>query len=134
MVEEIQNKETEWDSSLATLIRIDNIIKAMHGYRMGKNWESYFDSVYSLFVEGQTKFNPKEIIENKTYQKKINDSITQPVEFKNVITPLPNLQRLNIIKTVPFVMEYELWLMRVLDSHNMLMRNAKNGIQKFRGM
>jgi len=81
------HKDTEFNSNLATLIRINNLIVQIHLLRRGiiplNNFgvplksgnptELYIDTLYGLWIEINAKMTPDEKNQNNTKQKSIND-------------------------------------------------------------
>ena len=69
-------KETEFDSSVATLYRIDALIKLLHETAIGKHYgensnEMYLRTLDRLFMETQTKMTDDEFNNAKKYQTQI---------------------------------------------------------------
>lgn len=133
-----QVKETEFDSSLATLIRIDFLIKALHDVALdfyNQDWKHkrrYLDLIDRLYLEGRAKFTKDEESRSQaydgllcnlaaTYNKFLYDSETNKAKHLEGWSKIKNAAR-----------EYEFFIMRCLDRHNMLLRDSKDAMTKFR--
>jgi len=135
-----KGKQTEFDSSFATLQRIDCIIKGAHTSAVNMDQVHYIIFVERMFVEARAKMKQSELEKCEMFQDKINKLRTR---YKNVLTN-PFLidevgtrkfnnnysEAWNFLLTV--VKEYELHLMATMDNHNMLMRDTKDGMTRFR--
>lgn len=137
MAGEKNNKETEFNSSLATLIRIDEIIRELHQIAMNGRGFDYLKALDRLYIEAQNKMNKVELgraaeLQELLYNLRLKWNRELGMKWRG--------QKLN----ANFVMgwdeinhaarEYEIFIMRSMDSHGMLMRDAKKGLEKFRGM
>lgn len=147
--EKTQYKETEFDSSIATLQRIDNLIKILHMSKANidnsfRTDDYYFRNMFyemldEIYSEGQTKFTKDEKVFCKGLQNKISEAMenygnnlwNHTIKIRNIVTI--NIKYIEAWKEVmPMIRRYRIYLMIFLDRHNMLMKTSKMGIQKFR--
>ncbi len=144
-------KETEFNSSVATLMRIDQLIKELHCLRRGiiprdkfgfpvktgNTTELYLDTLFDLHIEVATKMNKgegSELSKSEECQKDIDDCKTKYG---------PNLKTTTVIKGMPskeyrndqFYIGWEelhklgdkyfYFLMNTADVHGMLLINKR---------
>lgn len=133
MVEEEKNiKQTEFDSSVATLRRIDELIRILHNCKLRlvdyfEHDKLYIDTLDELFGEGHTKFTPEERKKCDEYYKQIDNLKQRLLNENKYIGPSWKL-KLNIkyLQTKDVLMktarDYYLYLMRLLDAHGMLLK------------
>lgn len=133
-------KETEWDSSKATLQRIDALIRKMQSIKtneyLGHGEDPkivYLEALDCLFMEGNNKFTTTEQEECKKHQDQISDIIQKTnghlfsKHIKNRDSVKINslyIQAWNEVNVLS--RDYELYIMSCLDNHNMLMRNRRD--------
>jgi hypothetical protein len=143
-----QDKLTEFNMSLATLQRIDKLIKqanlcsqglfaAFCGLPIDDN-KLYIKALDGIYLEAQCKMTPTEIEECRNYRikigeafKKWNKDINRPtIEESGIQKGNQNYYRAwREIKRI--AREYNIYLMQVMDKHNMLLKNkdlAADGI------
>lgn len=128
-------KQTEFDSSVATLQRIDKLIQVLHGSQLDfmdrTNRYSYLISLDRLFIEGNPKFTPEEKEKCREHQTGINIfRNTHKNEMRD-----PKYRKYNEYWNIVLdqARTYEIYLMECLDNHNMLLKDSSAGINKFRG-
>jgi len=142
-MDEISNKEvfkeTEFDSSVATLYRIDGLIQKIHSCAILPGLTQklmYIDLVKRLYVEAQNKFTK---IEEKSANEFLERLDTVQIKWsdhmfassgRNGRISKEYCRAWNEIMEV--ANEFEIFVMRALDNHNMLMKTAKTGMERFR--
>lgn len=144
------NQETEFNSSVATLKRIDDLMRQLHDLSRGiipttkfgipiitgNPYELYISTIERLYLEGQTKFDKEETtrleqlkigiqeIKNKygvNLQLKIISKGMPPHEYDNQEYYKGWNELIELNKT------FEMDLVRCLDNHGMLMTSKKEG-------
>ena len=145
-----QTTTTEFNSSVAVLMRIDSLVKQAHASYQGlftikyglpgNDGEYYIMALDRLFIEAQTMMDDIEIEKCNSYRneiiiaknKWIND-IDRPVIFDET----ENKRRTNIRYTRAWIeikeqaRSYEVYLMRVMRNHGLLLTEkglAEQGI------
>ena len=146
---EIQNippkTETEFNSSVATLRRIDDLIRQLHDLSRGiiptnkfgiplitgNPYELYISTTDRLYLEGHVKFDDKEIKKCKELEGDINivkDRYGINLKLKEISKGMPPYQYTNLkyyegweelLKTNK---KYETYVVECLDKHGMLMK------------
>lgn len=130
-------RETEFDSSVATLQRIDSLIKMLHRAILGdlesKNpYVTYIQVLDRLYLEGQVKMSKDELEECENHQKGLGLLYNK---WKNDYTDKNSKNYLSAWSEIKKRARlYEIYIMKCLDTHNMLMRDKKDVMSKFRGM
>jgi len=134
-----ENKQTEFNMSLETLRRINNIIVQIHQASQGLfcqnqtlNKQYYLSGIDRLFIEAQTKMTPSEILKCEQFQKEIirlrNEggiNLEIPETDQGLGSRKPNpLYYEGWNKLRGCLREYEIFLMRTLDKHGMLLRDS----------
>lgn len=140
------SKETEFNSSVATLKRIDSLIVQLHDLNRGiiptnshgmpvvsvNPQELYIKTINRLYLEGKPKFNPEEIeklSEVKSRIKKIVDKYGINLYMSTVSKGMPPHNHINKLyytgwnDVVEANEEFEELIMLFLDKHGMLMTN-----------
>jgi len=130
-------KETEFNSSVATLKRINDLIIQMHLASLnlleGNNLSMKLEILHRLYVEGRKKFNKEEKQRIEKFIKRVgeiqseqskeglkkNVYHTNPYAFQNKKASL----MWNSVR--PIINNYEFFLMGCLDDHGMLMKNKE---------
>lgn len=135
--DETEYRQTDWDSSYATLQRIDSIIKHLHTIRIlgvpGRNNNlSYLDTIDRLYMEAQTKMSKEEINKSQEFQTKISELFEN---FGKIIYNQASIYYIMAWREIKQVVRlYEIFLMKTLDRHNMLMRDKVDPMKKYREM
>ena len=143
-------KETEFNSSVATLIRIDQLIRELHCLRRGiiprdkfgfpvktgNTTELYLLTLHDLHIEITPKMIKDEFIDSEGFKTIIDDCKTKYG---------PNLKTTTVIKGMPskeyrndqFYIgweelhklgdDYFIFLVKIADNHGMLLTNKKEG-------
>jgi len=135
-------KITEFDSSVAVLYRLDKIIKTLHNLR-GDIYASnrYAEELYSFWIEVNNKMNKEEKEKCGVFFEKIEEiqecygsAYLHPfIKHPYSTEPYPNIAYHNCWGQLkPIYMKLEVFLMETADRHNMLMKDSKNAIDKFR--
>lgn len=132
-------KETEFDSSIATLYRIDGLIQRIHSSAIlpGLTQKlTYIDLIKRLYVEAQNKFTKDELKDSYALLNELDEiqlkhsrNMYSQVSRKGKINPEYIFAWKEIIEVAN---NFEIFVMRALDRHNMLMRTAKTGMERFR--
>lgn len=133
----VSNDLTEWDSSKATLYRIDTALKMCSDAYLRDDYENWYDSLQILKREAIVKMkcacketeHKAECERGKTL-KLFNDCT-------RLMTPLITKQG----KATPALIKHleskldetEVWLRDFMDGKGMLLRTAKTAMEKFRG-
>jgi len=126
-------KETEFNSSVATLKRIDVLMMELHKAGFANNHPARLGLVRRLNVEGNEKLTGEEkkrcikyesellCIENGMCENKlgVNTYCTNPAEYRNK----KNIEKWN--RMLPIINSYELYVISCLDKHGMLMKNKQ---------
>jgi len=129
-------KETEFNSSVATLKRIDDLMCALHNNALGlmpdvnNKISMKNDLLKRLYVEGKPNFNKEEQKKCDDYETNIRDKKKECLNIKpskNVFyvktTSHSVRKMLNYWSEVePIIDEYEHYLVGCLDNHGMLMK------------
>jgi len=141
---------TEFNSSVAVLIRIDKLIQQAHAASQGlfslkyglpsKDEEYYLMALDRLFVESQTMMNEDEIKECNLYRNeliKAKNKWINDIERPSVFDETSNTKRSNIrytrawLEIKEIARDYEIYLMRVMRDHGLLLTEkglAEQGI------
>lgn len=144
-------KETEFNSSVATLKRIDDLMRQLHDLSRGiiptdrfgiplitgNPHELYLKTVKRLYLEGKKKFDKDEV--NKIDElKKVIDDIRKKyginLSLKTVSKGMPPHDYTNIeyyngwTEILEANEEYEEYIVGCLDTHGMLMK-TKDGAE-----
>lgn len=146
MVTYENNKETEFNSSLATLIRIDKLIRHLHDLSRGlvptnefgiplittNPSDLYLKTTRRLFMEGEPKFLSTEVEECETIFNKIKEikkKYGHNIYLKNISKGMPPCEYPNINYYIAWneLMkaneDYERIIIKYLDKHGMLMKD-----------
>lgn len=130
-------KETEFDSSVATLQRIDELIKLLHKSALNdvvgrNNNEIYVNCLDRIYMESKNKMTKEELQTAIEHQNKLadvikncGDKLRRPTEFPNDF-----INGWNEIKVK--ARDYEIFLMSTMDRHNMLLKDSKDAMTRFR--
>jgi len=134
----IDEKTTQFNMSLATLERINDLIKQAHLSSQGlfslktgipySDHQIYLNTLDRIYIEVQTKMSSDEIKKCNTFEKRIielklkwKDHLLYPF-FKN------ETQNNNYIigwNEILFVSrQYEIYLMQCMDRHKMLLKES----------
>ncbi len=138
-------KETEFNSSVATLKRIDDLMRQLHDLSRGiiptnkfgiplitgNPYELYVSTTDRLYLEGHVKFDDPEIKKCKELEGGINtvkDKYGINLKLKEISRGMPPYQYTNLkyyegweelLKTNK---KYESYVVECLDKHGMLMK------------
>lgn len=135
-------RESDWDSSKACLMRIDDLIKTLHRIRIKDPFllseygqegihELYFDTLDALYIEAQTKMDQKELEKSEEFHTTFKEIyFRRKVDFdKRFIYKTRTSRYTNPAHTGAWGelkskgREFEIFLMRTLDRHNMLLKD-----------
>jgi len=137
--------QTEYDSSFSTLYRINDLIILIHKTVLGNVPENkirgifYLDLLDRLFMEAQSKLKKDEMTKCEQLQHEIQSLMRR--EGRNLYSPekvqssrrFPNPEFYKSWGIVmPVIRKYEIYLLQCLDNHNMLLKDAMDGMSKFR--
>jgi len=140
-------KETEFNSSIATLKRIDVLMSWLHGSAVGlfdgrDNVMIYIDTLPRLLLEGRSKFTASEMKSCSAAEERL-DSIKQKYGYHlymNTISGRDNFDRKqNCLfyegrrELMTAAKDFERLIVGCLDAHGMLLTNVKDAMTKFRG-
>lgn len=146
MAEEQDIKSTEFDSSVATLKRVDALIFFLHDIKLNpaqdgvdSNW-LYVDTLDRIYMEVVAKMDSEEELKAEDFRK-LMGTITQKwrkdicMKYKKVYDKTTSNQqyRKAWAEMGGVVRNYEIFLMKTMDRHNMLLKDKTMGIKKFRG-
>lgn len=134
-------KQTEFNSSVATLQRIDSLIKQAHQasrdqFPTTDNDLFYLDTLDRLYVEAQTKFDQEEIEKAIKFQEKLakikskwgKDIYRRYLDvYSRQSNPKFHISRQLLKETAR---EYEIFLMGAMAYHNMLLSD-KERVEEF---
>jgi len=127
-----KGKQTEFNSSMATLKRIDSLIQSLHNSSFQSIKEEYIILLDRLYIEAQTKMTTEEKKTSKEYQEVITKLKTKwgndlyKRNIGSLTSPIKNKKYMNGWSEIMMVArEYEIHIMSVMDSHNMLMKNQQ---------
>ncbi len=139
-----ENREAEFNMNMATLIRIDNLIKAAHSTACNTvegvdNLFSYDNILDRIFVEAVTKFSKEEEKKCIEFQSKVlsiktrwgNDLYTK--FYHNCGKILNSNYHISRGELKITLREYEIFLMKAMEKHGMLLKDARSGMEKFTG-
>jgi len=126
-------KETEFNSSVATLKRIDSLMMELHKTGFENNHPARLSLIRRLNVEGHAKFTAEEKkrcikyetelldVEIGVNESKLNENTycVNPKDYKHK----KNMAKWN--EMIPIINSYELYLINCLDTHGMLMKNKE---------
>lgn len=144
MKEEYELKQTEFNSNVATLIRIDTLIKQAHLAACGAypkpmdNDMFYIEILDREYIEANNKFTKAEdelALDHQfkifnTMQKWGEDVYKEYTDFDaGIKNPKYYIAR-NEIKY--YARQYEIFLMRAMGRHGMLLTDSKDALTKFR--
>lgn len=132
-----ENRETDFDSSAATLARIDRIINFLHTVRLdplidANQYQLYINTLDRLFIEAVAKMTPQEEKQAKRFRQEMSTIKTKWQKDINLPTFRPmgdsNIRINNKFfaawnELLPVAREYEVFLMKTMDKHNMLLRD-----------
>jgi hypothetical protein len=141
-----QPKETEFNSSIATLRRIDDLMRQLHDLSRGiiptnkfgiplitgNPYELYITTTERLYLEGQNKFKPEEKkraneLCNET--EKIRQKYGNNLHMQKISKGMPPHEYTNMEyyngwnELLKANKEYELFVVECLDKHGMLLIN-----------
>ena len=135
-----KDKETEFNMSLSTLQRIDKLIKQANLCSQGlfslfcnaqlDDNAFYIKALEGIFLESQTKMTDDEITKCGNFRngimglkhKWIRD-INMPTKTETGITKV-NINYIRAWREIKnLARQYNIYLMRVMDGHNMLLKN-----------
>ena len=137
-------KQTEFNMNVATLMRIDTLIKEAHlasrgGYpRPIDNDIFYVETLDREYIESHYKFSRKEKNIALWYQNKIdlimkkwgNNFYQDFVDYDAGISNIKYTIARHELKTI--ARRYEIFLMGAMGKHGMLLTDSKDAISKFR--
>lgn len=141
-------KETEFNSSVATLMRVDQLIKELHSLRRGmiprdkfgipiktgNITELYILTLHDLHIEIAPKMAPEEYTDSKSHEILIDDCKKKwgtNLNIKIISRGLPNreYQNNNFYQGWDEMHklgdEYFVFLIKIADMHGMLLTNKK---------
>ncbi len=126
-------KIADYNSNLATLMRIDSLIRHRHELILGmysNNKELPLKVLDRIYVEGQTKFTDPEKTKCKGFQKQIAElkqkwgmNLYQPLLGYEKKQNQYYIQGWNEIGYVE--REYDIYLMQTMEKHGMLLQDKK---------
>ena len=132
-----EEKSVEFNMSLATLERINNLIKQAHLSSQGlfsikmnipySDHQVYLNTLDRIFIEVQTKMDDKERVKCLEFEKKI---IETKMKWKeDILYPFIDEKRnlnyeLAWNDIIFIARQYEIFLMQSMDRHKMLLREA----------
>ena len=130
-------KSVEFNMSLATLERINNLIKQATLSAQGlfsikmripySDHQVYLNTLDRIFIEAQPKMDDQERVKCLEFEKKIIDVKTKWKE--HILIPFINEQRNLGYDTawneiIFIARQYEIFLMQSMDRHKMLLRES----------
>ena len=144
-VQTVAPKETEFNSSVATLKRIDDLMRQLHDLSRGiiptnkfglplitgNPYELYVSTIDRLYLEGHVKFDGPEKDKCKELDEArdtVKDKFGSDLKLKEISRGMPPYQYVNLkyyegweelLKTNK---EYESYVVECLDKHGMLMK------------
>jgi hypothetical protein len=125
--------QTEFNSNKATLERVDSLIKGCHSAAIANNGPTYLAMLARLWVELDNKATVNERQEAKAHQDAISSK--KKAFSAHLIRPRRTLSSAaenntkfrNYSRAWSFILnyaeEYEIFIMRTLERHGMLLRN-----------
>ncbi len=142
-------KETEFNSSVATLMRVDQLIKELHSLRRGmiprdkfgipiktgNTTELYLLTLYDLHIEIAPKMTPEEFIDSERHQKLIkgcNKKWGRNLKIRTISKGMPSKEyennnfHLGWDELHELGDEYFIFLVKIADNHGMLITNKKD--------
>jgi hypothetical protein len=128
-----QPNTTEFNSSLATLSRVDKLIQLLHETALKGNKFLYLETLPRLYLEAYAKLTPNERKQCEAFSFKIA-SIRR--EYGNSLFTGSNASQKSEAywqyqdawgTLTPLLTEYELLLIKLLDGHGMLLTNKSDG-------
>ncbi len=137
---EDKGSQTEFNSNVATLQRINDLIVEIHRTALGMFPQNkirgfhQLDLIDRLFIEAQTKMLKAELDVALGFQNKINSLIKK---HGAILYSKGNKSQTYFVgwrDITSATREYEIFLMKTLDSHGMLMSEMGTGMQRFRGI
>lgn len=116
---------TEWDSSKATLYRIDNLLKKCAEASFYNDYSSWYRYLQSLKREAIVKMKPdaKKICEDKFDKLSNNVTVYERARHKSGASS-------QLMKSLD---EAETHLRDFMNSKGMLMKDANTALQRFKG-
>ena len=128
------NQLTEFDMSLATLMRINDLIKILHQLSIEsrpttQTKELYLKTLDRVYIESSIKMSKDEKIKADKYQEDI--FLLKEKWGMNLAMPFKRYNHINQKYTqgwseVTFLArQYELFLMKTMERHNMLLKDQK---------
>lgn len=131
-------KSVQFNMSLATLERINDLIKQAHLSSQGlfslktgipySDHQVYLNTLDRIFIEVQTKMNNDEIKQCRQFEKEIiklklkwQNDILYPF-FKNEEKNPQYIESWNEILSI--ARQYEIFLMQCMDKHKMLLKES----------
>ena len=133
----VEEKSVEFNMSLATLERINNLIKQAHLSSQGlfsikmnipySDHQVYLNTLDRIFIEVQTKMDDKERVKCLEFEKKIINAKMKHKE--DILYPFIDEKRnlnyeLAWNDIIFIARQYEIFLMQSMDRHKMLLREA----------
>lgn len=134
MIKTQENKTTEFNMNLETLRRINSIIIQIQQASQGLycpnptlNKQYYLSGIDRLFIEAQTKMTPSEILKCEQFQKeiiKLRNEGGINLEIPKIDDKPNPLYYKGWNKLKDCLRNYEIFLMRTLDKHGMLLKDS----------
>ena len=141
-------KETEFNSSVATLMRVDKLIKELHSLRRGifplnefgtpiktgNITELYILTLYDLHIEITPKMNKEEFTDSEGFQTIMDNCETKwgpNLKMKTILKGMPSQEYQNGSFYVGWEElhglgdNYFIFLIKIADNHGMLLTNKK---------
>jgi len=125
-------QSTEFNSSVACLMRIDDLIQGLHKARLNlfpvrNNRAMFCDCLYGLWVETRAKLDKKEQHQCLTLITEMDDVKVRYGKTMLVETTNNRLRyEQGWAEITAMAQEFELLIMELLDKHGMLMSNKRD--------
>lgn len=110
--------KTEWNSSQATLIRVDEALRDCRSFRYNDDWVSWHKSIGSLLSECFVKMTPEQQEECKSWYHKLESKVAILARAKTKVSSI-NTQIDNEL------FDFEIWLRFICDKKGMLLADRE---------
>ena len=110
--------KTEWNSSEATLRRVDEALKDCRAYRYSDNWVGWLKGLGSLMSEAIVKMAPEEQGTAKERYVKLEEKVAVLARAKTKVSSFNT-------KIDNELLDYELWLRFIIDKKGMLLADRE---------
>jgi len=114
----VENLKTEWNSSEASLRRVDEALRDCRAARYEDNWIMWHKSIGSLKAEAIVKMSPEQQVECTARYIKLEDKVSVLARAKTRVSSFNT-------KIDNELFEFEIWLRFICDKKGMLLADRE---------